>query len=720
MSFQHHIRLALHHKFLESYTKINKKIQKKTREFLKSFKEKATHSSVNYEVITDFDDPQMRTCKIDDQYRIIIRQPEEGSVYLVLWVDNHDEAMQWAKNKVVHFNEHNQAIEIIDIKEIEEHTVTLKKESNNQLFAKYTKDDLLALGINEVYIGFIKLMDTHSNFELMRKSFPPRPYSYLLKLLDPQVSYDEVLKLAQQEAYARITMSDSSDSSSSSSPSSPSSQSHSIAINIDQAIDAPINKEQFFIYTEDEELLWILEKPLQTWRVFLHSSQRKIVETSVKGSVRVLGGAGTGKTVVALHRVKWLLEHGLEADDRILLMTYTSTLKIDLHNHLKSLITDEQSKRVSVQNFDAWLKQFYKKYSHLSIKFWEDSKKESELQKIWKSVLHYAPEGFSSAFLRMEWEQVILGQGITNLSGYLYASRSGRGTPLKKSQRKVCWIFFDAYIQALLSNHMVEREMAMWELVSRALKGELTFPYRSIVLDEVQDMSTASLRLLRVLLPYQDNDLFMVGDGYQKIYSKPISMKQAAIYIQGAPHAHRLRINYRTTDKIHESAMKVVQGQNILDLDGEMHGLKFYESLILGDPPTVSISSAKEKRQSDFLEWLSQKADRNKVCVIARTKNVRTEYADLLSSHGYEVLCLESHLPVDFQAEGIRVATCHRVKGLEFKSVAVVDIDSKYTPPYFQATGDQLYEKQKIQEERSLAYVSMSRARESLFISIIE
>ena len=110
MSFQKHIRLALHTRFLKSYSRMPKEIQKKTQDFLKDFKTKATSNSVNYEPISTFKDAQMRTCRITDKYRIIIRQPEEGNLYLILWVDNHDEAMQWAENKVVHPNEHNPAI----------------------------------------------------------------------------------------------------------------------------------------------------------------------------------------------------------------------------------------------------------------------------------------------------------------------------------------------------------------------------------------------------------------------------------------------------------------------------------------------------------------------------------------------------------------------------------------------------------------------------------
>ena len=709
MSLNHEIRLGLHDTFLKRFAQMPKDIQSKTHKFIKLYRADPTSSGINYEAISDFSDKQLKSCRIGLDYRLIIRKPEVGNLYLIIWIDHHDEAYQWAKHKVFHLNEHNQAFEMFDEKVFSDLSESHQKQTpKTKLFDAYTSQQLEALGLSKKFVKLAKLIDTLETLASFQEILPQRAFCYLSMLSDGHTSYAEVLKLSQSENELQL-----------SSPQEVKNDQDPLA-GLEAVATSAVNQEQIFVLTDDQDIDWILNKPLDRWRVFLHSSQRKIVENPVKGTVRVLGGAGTGKTVVAMHRIKWLIENVLSEDERIQFMTHTTTLTRDLSTQLDLLLSKEQKKQVAVVNFDAWLKMYFKKYNQADICYW-NGKGHDKLQTSWEKAFKNAPEGFNTHFLRMEWEQIILGQGITDLSTYLYASRTGRSIPLKKSQRKEIWPFFKSYITHLSQGNVIEPEMAMWTLVSIGLKSELECKFRSIVIDEAQDFSTAAFRLLRVLMPRQDNDLFIVGDGNQKIYSRPISLKQSGIYIQGANRAYRLRLNYRTTEEIHNAAMSVIKGQGILDLDEESDTLSDYQSLLHGESPKLYVSANPQDRQTELLKWISVlPSDRlNELCIVARNKHTIETYKQLLSDHEYEIYHLDQTNSADSDKPGIRLANSHRIKGLEFSFIALVDQDSKFKG-FGSNTGDSAYEKQKVKEERSLCYVAISRARERLFVSQIE
>ena len=702
MALNHDVRLAIHSQFLKCFSKLQPKVQKKTNEFLKKFKANPTDASLDFEPISTFSDAQLRTCRIGLECRLIMRQPEKGNLYLILWIAHHDEAHAWATHKQFHLNEHNHALEIFDEQIFSEVAKGNELTSTATLFNNYSHQQLTSLGISKRYVDLVKLVDNEETFATLQELLPPRAFSYLSMLLDPFNSYEEVHRLSQNELAYQLSSATTELS------------------DLPEVVENKVNQEQLFVLTEDEDLDWILNKPLDLWRVFLHSSQREIVERSVHGSVRVLGGAGTGKTVVALHRIKWLTNR-LKEDEKILFVTYTTTLVADLQLQLKLLISEEMMSKVEVKTVDSWLRDYYKRYETEEIAYWGQKENQSskELQKAWQQALEQAPTTKSSDFLRMEWEQVILAQGVNDLSSYLFASRQGRGVPLTKKQRKELWPFFEQYISNLYSRGVVEPEMAAWSLVSRGLNTTLSCPYRSIVIDEAQDMSTASFRLFRVLLPKQDNDLFIVGDGHQKVYSRPISLKQAGINILGSGHAYRLRINYRTTDKIHEAAMAVIRGQEIVDLDDEQHTLSDYQSLIIGEAPRLFKSTDGAKRREALAAWISELPQErlSELCVVVSTNGAAEAYTHDLQDRGYPIYLLADNKLTENDRVGIRIATKYRVKGLEFSFVALMDQASDFRPSYLPQTEDELFTKLKYLEQRSLAYVAISRARERLFVA---
>jgi len=702
MSLNHSVKLAIHNKFFLSLLKMPKAIQKASLEFLKKFKENPTHKSINYEPINTFKDPQLKTCRINKAYRVIVRAPEVGNTYLILWVDHHDEAMNWAKNKVLNINEHTNAIEVYDLTILEANIAELEhKASPKKLFKDYSDDQLTALGVSAPILQLIKLIDSDEALAGVQPLIPAQIYSYL-SLLQAECTYDEVLELALSE---RQEIPD-----------------QELAPTIDEALELNQNKELFVVITDDEELELYLNAPSEQWRIFLHPNQRAIVEASVKGSVRVLGGAGTGKTVVAMHRVKWLIENVLKEGEQVLFTTYTKTLTNDLETNLKLLLTPSQLERVTITNLDKLVHELITKCSSYQVAY--SFAQQEELKRVWEQAIQNKPAELSDAFMRMEWEQVILAQGISTLKGYLKALRKGRGKAVKAAQRKLIWACFQRYIDSVLELKLIEPDMAMWELTRMSLDGEVNFPYRAVVLDELQDMSTAALRLLRVLTPMADNDLFLVGDGHQKIYPRPLAMNSTGIKIQGKGHAHRLRINYRTTQEIHKRAMTVLKEGAVQDIDGEPSALKMYQSLTNGEYPEIHHGGTQTERDQALKTWLSNTQDSDspedaskELCVVVRSKSQREAICSKLKGWGIDCLEVLSSTKLTSDLKGVRVMTAHRIKGLEFKGVALVDWDSNFEPMFADQSGDSEYTAQLKKEQRSLAYVAMSRARLSLFVS---
>ena len=267
------------------------------------------------------------------------------------------------------------------------------------------------------------------------------------------------------------------------------------------------------------------------------------------GPVRVLGGAGTSKTVVAMHRARWLAQHVFKKEnDRVLFTTFTRNLAADIRKNLTNICKPEVMRRIEVVNLDKWASDFLRKggydykidYGRLS-------------GPLWKRALDTAPSdlSFETSFYREEWDRVIQPQAVTSLDAYFKAVRVGRGTRLSRKARKAIWPVFEEY-RILLNEHgLREADDALRDARLLLKNKNKVFPYQSIVVDEAQDMGAQAFKLIRQMLPGpgdgRKNDLFIVGDAHQRIYRHKVILGRCGINIIG--RGRKLRINYRTTDE---------------------------------------------------------------------------------------------------------------------------------------------------------------------------
>jgi superfamily I DNA/RNA helicase len=475
------------------------------------------------------------------------------------------------------------------------------------------------------------------------------------------------------------------------------------------AVNRDSTKRHFIVITDAAEMEKLLAAPLEQWRVFLHPSQRRLVEMAAAGPVRVLGSAGTGKTVVAMHRAAWLARTACASGQKVLLTTFTKNLAADIGANLKKLCTREEWEKIEVVNLDAWARRFLEKQGFPLKLTYEDASGDNH----WKKALELTTTAPSLTpdFIRGEWDNVIQANGIENCDAYLTVSRVGRAQRLSRQQRKELWPVFEEY-RALLSERGLSEPADAFRSAARLISQRaITFPYQAVVVDEAQDFGNESFRLIRALVPPKENDIFIVGDAHQRIYGHQVVLSRCGIDIRG--RGRKLRINYRTTEELKKWAMGLLNGLSFDDLDAgpdDVHGVR---SLIHGEPPVVKTcknEAGVAEAISTHLKELMQveQAKPEAICVVAGTHRELEEYQKYLRQVCPDIHEIEPGKAEDSGTPGLRMATIHRVKGLEFDHVILAgrldDMDKLV------ATSE------RAKQKRALLYVAATRARCSLLV----
>jgi len=445
--------------------------------------------------------------------------------------------------------------------------------------------------------------------------------------------------------------------------------------------------------------------------VFLHPSQRKLAIGKKNGAVRVLGGAGTGKTVVAMHRAKWLAEN-IEPGKKVLFTTFTKNLAIDIEQNLNSICSPELMERVEVINLDQWVSRFLRGRNY-AYQIEYDTK-----NAYWDRALDLAPSdlGLPDAFYRDEWEKVIQPQSIEMLEEYKRAKRIGRGTRLNRLERVKIWPVFEEYRNLLTSSGKREVDDAYRDAAALVEHESLELPYTSVVVDEAQDMGFQAFRLIRKIVPEGPNDIFIVGDGHQRIYGKhKVVLSQCGINIRG--RSRKLKINYRTTDEIRRWAVNLLEGYPVDDLDGGTDDNRGYKSLIHGDPPRLESLQTAEEQEHFVVELLRRRMNEGmplgEICIVARVKRELERMAEALKATGVPYYVLTATASDQKEPGSVRLGTMHRVKGLEFDEVIIVSLNKGIVPlgVALNSKGDSVEKRQAELEERALLYVAITRAK---------
>jgi superfamily I DNA/RNA helicase len=246
-------------------------------------------------------------------------------------------------------------------------------------------------------------------------------------------------------------------------------------------------------------------------------------------------------------------------------------------------------------------------------------------------------------------------------------------------------------------------------------------PYRAVVVDEAQDMSHQAFMLIRQMVPEGKNDLFIVGDAHQRIYRHKVVLGQCGINILG--RSKKLKINYRTTDETKSWAVSLLKGIKIDDLDGGVDDQKGYKSLLHGAYPEVR-PFGDFQEEIDYIskylkEALAERGSLKGICLVSRTNHLLNQYQQRLMENGFDVYPIKRSEPEDRTVEGVRLATMHRVKGLEFDRVIIAGVNDGIIP--LEGAGvsseDPTVKAESDVNERALLYVSATRAKKEVLVT---
>ena len=480
------------------------------------------------------------------------------------------------------------------------------------------------------------------------------------------------------------------------------------------------------------------------WQLFLHPQQRALVERRANGPMRVSGGAGTGKTVIAVHRAVELAKRDKAGgqEPRILLTTYTRNLADDLRRQVAQLeprlpFTEKLSEPgVMVSGLDRVarmiLQQAGAKISPIAQEVIGQPRGRVltyPRENVWQEVLtlmgNELPEGLRSAdFLESEYELIVLPQRVTTLKQYLRVRRPGRGVALDRSKRATVWKAMERYRDrsADLGVTSFDEQLALaaaW-LDQEAALGTPR-PFRHVLVDEAQDLTPAHLQLLRALVEPGPDDLFLAEDSHQRIYGKKITLSHYGIQVRG--RSRRLTRNYRTTRQNLDVAFGILDPGTYEDMEGQAEEHRYVSPRSGPDPLLLHATDRADElsKAAELLTvWLEQDRDSEdsapeSIAILVRDRYQRDAVVNGLAQHGVEVRA------VDREAAGRGrpvVMTMHRAKGLEFRKVLLFDVSRSAIP---RPLRDQQYSDadrdDALLRERSLLYVAATRARDQLAIS---
>lgn len=692
--------VAIGDSFLKSLMALPEKAMKKTRETITKFQHDPTSPGLNYEKIQSVKDERLRSIRVDQNYRCIVLKSDKGDTYILLWVDSHDEAYAWAESRVCGVNPQTGAIQIVEVEvghsadsvpEIETTPPTPTPEKKiPDLFAQFSDKDLRQIGATDDMLTAIRTIRDGKELEEKQDRFPSQVFEALF-LLACGESFDTVLVDLGIEPGREFDPED-----------------------FQKALELDTNKQHFAAITDDAELEAILNEPLALWRVYLHPSQRKLVKSTFNGPVRVLGGAGTGKTVVAMHRAQYLASQCAE-NERILFTTFTKSLINDIKNNLQKICSYDEIRRIEVVHLDAWAHTFLKarSYKHDLAYGSPGPKGHATQTKLWNRALERLDnDGISAEFLREEWEKVIQYHDIETFADYASTPRAGRRGRLGRLERKSIWPVFEEYRALLNENQLWEAPDMMRAARSLLEAGQLGAGFKHIIVDEIQDFHPQAFRLLRAMVPpdqFRQNDLFLVGDGHQNIYGHHIVLGQLGIDIRG--RGRRLRLNYRTPEETRKWASAMLQGVEVNDLDGEKDNDLGYRSILSGPDPLFKPCASFDDEITAIASWIGEIKEGNGqhvVCVAARSNAECEEYAKALTSKGLPIHRITDKEHDIADPLPVRVATMHRIKGLEFDHVCLAGL---------QKLSWESMDDERREREKCLLHVAATRTKNSLLVT---
>lgn len=684
------MRLFLSETFFDAVFKLPKKTQDKVVAFQKKFRENHTTSGIHLEPIAQFKNSTLRTARVDDNYRVIVGVLD-GDNYSLLYVADHEEAYRWGMNMRFVWNEHTQACQLITIEEKAEEVVAPQiSESEPTILTGISNEKLLKIGIPEDAISRVLLIKSLDDLDALEPILPVDAYENLFNIMDGENIDNIIASIEEGQAQ-----------------------------DDDDKLLSDNNKRRFVEITDDVYLQNIIEQGMDKWQIFLHPSQRKLVDADYKGTMKVSGGAGTGKTIAAIHRLKFLCESPYA---HVLFTTYTKTLSINLADSIAKLNVPRH--KYSLNNIDKVLLEVAETYKIKEGYKVLDYSGDEESLKLWREVLETEVTEFDEQFLYDEYIDVIVYFGNKDAKQYMMQPRVGRTKALSRKQRIEIWKLVEKYIALKQERQVVDR-LELFNETTNYLNENNIHPYTNVIADEFQDFSNPELKFLRALVAEGKNDLFLTGDPIQRIYTgRKINFSAAGINVRGV-RSRKLKINYRTTEPIKRVATAVVKGIDFDDMDGGKESTNGYVSLIHeGEAPQYKIVDDANAEVQQVVDWMKECLDSNiklsEICIAAPSMNLLKDMQSRLHHDGTDYRIIKGSQKQG-NSNGVDLCTFHSLKGLEYRAVILMGVNERNIPSKstegFPFSGmDKVAQKEFLSSKRSLLYVAITRARQLVYM----
>ena len=622
-------------------------------------------------------DPNFWSARVNRDVRLVVHKT--GDSLLVAYVGHHDDAYVWAERRRIEAHPRTGAVQIVEVRERVEEVVSptgfdfvfppLAPAETPPLFAALDDEALLSIGVPTDWLADVRAADEEGFFALAAH-LPAEASEALLE-------YAATGRLAAPAPLALST----------------------------DPFAHPDALRRIRPIADQEELEQALAFPWEKWGVFLHPSQRDLVGRSFAGPARVAGSAGTGKTIVAIHRAVRLAREKPEA--RLLLASFSRPLADAMAKKLLVLAPETGGivPRIKTASFRDVAEQMFQLQHGVRPRIASDAVLRERLR---GAANEAGLKGFSDRFLLSEWTNVIDAWGITSFETYATVQRMGRKSRLGPNQRERLWPVFEVVRRSLAAERYTTWAEVFTSLAI-SLGGRPNKPFDHIILDEAQDLAPAELRFFAALAPQGPDGLFLSGDMGQRIFQHPYSWAGLGVDVRG--RSHTLKVCYRTSQQIRRAADRLLPPV-LRDVDGTEDERRGIVSVFDGPAPEVrTFGTADEEAASvrqTVAAWLDDGIVANEIGLFFRspTQAVRAQ-AVLAGLHG---------------AEAITTAPMSLAKGLEFRAVAVIACDERILPldervadAADEAELDDIYE-----TERRLLYVACTRAREHLLLTGVQ
>jgi superfamily I DNA/RNA helicase len=653
---------------------------------------------LNFHRLDKARDKNFWSVRVNADVRLIVHRTP-GSL-LLCYVDHHDRAYDWAERRKLETHPTTGAAQLVEIRETVKEIIVpvytpapVAKPKARPLFSSFGDDELLGFGVPPEWLKDVRAADEDSILTLATH-LPAEAAEALL-----EIATGGVPKL-RETAAAPV----------------PVSVEEPAALSI--ALAHPDAQRRFRVMTSVEELQRALDAPWDKWTVFLHPEQREWVERDYTGPARVSGSAGTGKTIVALHRAVHLAR--TNPDARVLLATFSDPLAHALETRLRRLVGNEPRlrERIEVYALDALGVRLHQLQPDLGPVTLASRKVVGDL--LCDASAAVGDHKFTLSFLIAEWGQVVDAWQLESWEAYRDVARLGRKTRLPEAQRATLWKIFDRVGTALHERRLKTRAGVFQGLASSMASGRRP-PFDFAVVDEAQDISVTQLRFFAALGADRPNGLLFAGDLGQRIFQTPFSWRSLGVDIRG--RSRTLRVNYRTSHQIRQQADRLL-GPEISDVDGNRESRRDAISVFNGPPPSVRTFVTEQEEIDAASAWLAERLREGvqpaEVGVFVRSASELPRAEAAAEKAGLAFRILDEQLASGGDAASI--GTMHLAKGLEFRAVAVMGCDDEVLPlqERIENVGDDADLKDVYDTERHLLYVACTRARDALSVTAVE